>query len=37
LILSSYLDSYVLRKGDMSDSQFSEISTFIARTLPEKK
>lgn len=37
LILSSYLDSYVLRKSDMSDSEFSEISAFISRILPEKK
>jgi len=37
LILSSYLDSYVLHKSDMSDGQFSEISTFISRILPEKK
>jgi hypothetical protein len=37
LIGGSYLDSFVLRKSDMLDSEFSEISTFISRTLPEKK
>jgi hypothetical protein len=37
LIVNSYLDSFVLYKSDMSDSQFSEISTFISRILPEKK
>jgi hypothetical protein len=37
LIVSSYLDSFVIRKIDLTDNEFTELSNFVVKFLPENK